>query len=396
MINMMGAGLVWPILPSLVTELTGGSISRTAAIYGATAVVFSLMQFLFAPIMGALSDRYGRRPIMLLALIALGLDNILLAFAPTIGWMFFGRAMGGIFGATTSIANAYIADTMDAKDRATGFGMIGAAFGVGFIVGPVLGGILGSYDLRLPFYCAAGLSFANAIFGYFFLQETLPPKKRDKTSLTRANPFSTLKLLGSSKLLMLLGIALMLVSAMQRGLESLWVIFSQLQYGWDTQEVGFSLATVGASYVFVQGYLVRIVVPKFGEINTIIGGFILSATMYVLLAFNTFGIFGYLGIIPHVIGWGCAAPALQAIASRQVGEDKQGLLQGALTSVGGLAAVAGPAIATTTFSYFTSPLAPLYFPGAFFLLGSFVLILSAWLGVFAGRTDSQSKSNTSS
>jgi DHA1 family tetracycline resistance protein-like MFS transporter len=333
---------------------------------------------------------------MLLALVALGLDNILLALAPTIGWMFFGRAMGGVFGATMSIANAYIADTMDAKDRATGFGMIGAAFGVGFIIGPILGGILGSYDLRLPFYCAAGLSFANAIFGYFFLQETLPPEKRDKTSLSRANPFSTLKLLGSSKLLMLLGIALMLVSAMQRGLESLWVIFSQLQYGWNTQEVGFSLAIVGASYVFVQGYLVRIVVPKFGEINTIIGGFILSATMYVLLSFNTFGIFGYLGIIPHVIGWGCAAPALQAIASRQVGEDKQGLLQGALTSVSGLAAVAGPAIATTTFSYFTSPLAPIYFPGAFFLLGAFVLIISAWLGVFAGRTDSQSTSNTSS
>lgn len=395
MINMMGAGLVWPTLPSLVAELTGGSISQTAAIYGATAVVFSLMQFLFAPLMGALSDRYGRRRVMLIALTALGLDNIFLAFAPTIGWMFFGRALGGVFGATVSIANAYIADTTESKDRAAAFGMIGAAFGVGFIIGPILGGFLGTYDLRLPFYCAAALSFANAIFGYFYLQETLPIEKRDTSSLKRANPFATLKLLASTRVLLLLGVALMLVSAMQRGLEALWVIFSELQYGWNSQETGFSLAIVGASYVFVQGFLVRKVIPRFGEINTIIGGFLLSATMYVMLAFNTNGLLGYFGIIPYIIGWGCAQPALQAIASRQVGDGKQGLLQGALTSVGGLAAVAGPAMSTTSFSYFTSPLAPIYFPGAFFLFGAFILILSAWIGVIAGRADKLTIKNTS-
>lgn len=395
MINMMGAGLVWPILPSLVAELTGGTISKTAAIYGATAVVFSLMQFLFAPIMGALSDRYGRRRVMLVALTALGFDNIFLALAPTIGWMLFGRALGGIFGATVSIANAYIADTTSSKDRAAAFGMIGAAFGVGFIIGPLLGGFLGTYDLRLPFYFAAALSFANAIFGYFYLEETLPEEKRDTTSLKRANPFGTLKLLTSTKVLMLLGIALMLVSAMQRGLEALWVIFSELQYGWNSQETGISLAIVGASYVFVQGYLVRKVIPRFGEINTIIGGFLLSSLMYILLAFNTYGILGYVGIIPYIIGWGCAQPALQAIASRQVGDDKQGLLQGALTSVQGLAAIAGPAMSTTSFSYFTSPLAPVYFPGAFFLFGTFILIISAWIGVIAGRADMLTKSNTS-
>ncbi len=392
---MMGVGLVWPTLPLLVEELSGGTISQTAAIYGATAVIFSLMQFIFAPIMGALSDRFGRRPVMLVALTALGFDNIFLALAPTIGWMFFGRALGGVFGATMSIASAYIADSTDAKDRAAGFGMIGAAFGVGFIIGPILGGFLGSYDLRLPFYCAAALSFANALFGYFYLEETLAPEKRSSASLLGANPFSTLKLLTSTRVLLLLGIALMLVNAMQRGLESLWVLFTQFQYGWNSQEAGISLAIVGASYVFVQGYLVRIVIPRFGEINTIIGGFLLSATMYILLAFNTYGLFGYLGVIPYVIGWGCAAPALQAIASKQVSEDRQGLLQGALTSVGGLAAIAGPAIATTSFSYFTSPLAPIFFPGAFFLLGAFVLIISAWLGVFAGRAENHSKSNTS-
>lgn len=392
---MMGAGLVWPTLPSLVSELTGGTISQTAAIYGATAVIFSLMQFIFAPLMGALSDRYGRRRVMLVALTGLGFDNILLALAPTIGWMFIGRAVGGILGATISTANAYIADTTEAKDRAAAFGMIGAAFGVGFIIGPILGGFLGSYDLRLPFYCAAALSFGNAIFGYFYLEESLPEDKRDKSSLKRANPFGTLKLLTSTKVLMLLGIALMLVSAMQRGLEALWVIFSELQYGWNSQETGFSLAVVGASYVFVQGYLVRKVIPKFGEINTIIGGFLLSSLMYVMLAFNTNGLLGYLGIIPYIIGWGCAQPALQAIASRQVSDEQQGLLQGSLTSVGGLAAIVGPALSTTSFSYFTSSIAPVYFPGAFFLFGAFVLIISAWIGVFAGRADAGTLKNTS-
>jgi len=378
---MMAAGIVWPTLPSLVAELTGGTISKTAAIYGATAVIFSLMQFLFAPLMGALSDRYGRRRVMLVALTALGFDNIFLALAPTIGWMFMGRAVGGIFGATVSIANAYIADTTDSKDRAAAFGMVGAAFGVGFIIGPILGGFLGAYDLRLPFYVAAAFSFANAIFGYFYLEETLPLEKRDTSSLKRANPFATLKLLASTRVLFLLGIALMLVSAMQRGLEALWVIFSELQYGWSTQETGFSLAIVGASYVFVQGFLVRKVIPRFGEINTIIGGFLLSSVN--------------IGIIPYIIGWGCAEPALKAIASRQVSDTKQGLLQGALTSVGGLAAVAGPALSTTAFSYFTSPLAPVYFPGAFFLFGAFILIISAWIGVFAGRADALTKENTS-
>lgn len=392
---MMGAGLVWPTLPSLVSELTGGTISQTAAIYGATAVIFSLMQFIFAPLMGALSDRYGRRRVMLVALTGLGFDNILLALAPTIGWMFIGRAVGGILGATISTANAYIADTTEAKDRAAAFGMIGAAFGVGFIIGPILGGFLGSYDLRLPFYCAAALSFGNAIFGYFYLEESLPEDKRDKSSLKRANPFGTLKLLMSTRVLMLLGIALMLVSAMQRGLEALWVIFSELQYGWNSQETGFSLAVVGASYVFVQGYLVRKVIPKFGEINTIIGGFLLSSLMYVMLAFNTNGLLGYLGIIPYIIGWGCAQPALQAIASRQVSDEQQGLLQGSLTSVGGLAAIVGPALSTTSFSYFTSSIAPVYFPGAFFLFGAFVLIISAWIGVFAGRADAGTLKNTS-
>lgn len=385
MINMMGVGLMWPILPTLVEELTGGTISQTASVYGATAVVFSLMQFLFAPVMGALSDRYGRRPVMLIALLGLGLDTLLLAFAPSIFWIFIGRALGGIFGATYSIASAYIADTMEEKDRAAGFGLIGAAFGVGFIIGPLAGGLLGEIDIRLPFYFAAALSFLNFIMGYFLLRETLPVEKRTSENLRKANPFGTLGMMLSNRVLAILGVTLLLVNATQRGMETVWVIFTQHQYGWGLREAGVSLAVVGVSYVVVQGFLVRPIVRRLGEFNTVVFGFLLSASMFVVLAFNTSGLIGYLGIMPYVLGWGCAQPALQSIGSRYVAPSQQGHLQGALTSVGGLAAVAGPALSTASFSYFTSDAAPFMLPGAFFLLGAVAFAISAFLGTSMGR-----------
>ncbi len=391
MINMMGVGLMWPILPSLIENLYGGDLSQTALIYGATAVIFSIMQFIFAPIMGALSDRYGRRRVMLLALAGLGLDTLLLSFAPSIAWVFAGRALGGIFGATYSIANAYVADTTDSENRAAAFGLIGAAFGIGFIVGPVIGGLLGEYGLRYPFYFAAGLSFLNLVFGYFFLEETLPEEKRSTESLLRANPFGAINFIRTNSVLLLLGIALLLVNTSQRGLGGVWVLFTQNQYGWGPSEVGLSLTVVGVCYVVVQGFLVRPVIAALGEIKTIVFGFLLSSVMFTILSFNTLPIFGYLGIIPHVLGWGCAAPALQAIASRQVPQNQQGLLQGALTSLGDLAAIAGAALSTTSFSYFTSAYAPIYYPGAYFIFGAMVLIVSAYLGVSAGRVNAKAQ-----
>jgi len=389
MINMMGVGLMWPILPSLVEELYDGDLSQTALVYGGTAVIFSVMQFLFAPVMGALSDRFGRRRIMLLALAGLGLDTLLLAFAPSIMWVFVGRALGGIFGATYSIANAYVADTTESKDRAAAFGLIGAAFGIGFIIGPAAGGFLGEYGLRYPFYFAAGLSFLNLVFGFFFLEETLPEEKRSKASLLRSNPFGAMNFIRTNQVLLLLGIALLLVNTSQRGLEGVWVLFTQNQYDWGSQEVGLSLTLVGVCYVVVQGFLVRPVVAALGEIKTIVFGFLLSSVMFTILSFNTIPVFGYIGIIPHVLGWGCAAPALQAIASRQVAQNQQGLLQGAMTAIGGLAAIVGPALSTSSFAYFTSSYAPLHFPGAYFVFGAIILIFSAFLGVSAGRASAK-------
>jgi len=379
MINMMGVGMMWPILPTLVDELTTGDISYTAAIYGATAVVFSIMQFLFAPFMGALSDRYGRRRIMLIALLGLGFDTLLLAFAPSIIWVFLGRALGGVFGATYSIASAYITDTTKPEDRAAGFGMLGAAFGIGFIIGPLVGGFFGTIDIRMPFYFAATLSFLNCLLGYFLLEETLPEEKRNSSSLLRANPFGTLTLLRSSPTLLLLGAILMLLNATQRGMETIWVIFTQHQYGWGLKEAGISLAVVGASYFIVQGFLVRSTVRTLGEKRTAVLGTLLCACMFFILSATSNPLIAYFSIPLYALGAGCAAPALQAIASQFVEPEQQGHLQGALTSINGLSAIAGPAISAASFSYFTSASAPIEFPGAYFAFGTIVFLLVSFL-----------------
>ncbi|MEM9277619.1 MAG: MFS transporter [Pseudomonadota bacterium] len=391
MINMMGVGMMWPILPTLVEELTTGDISNTAAVYGATAVVFSLMQFVFAPFMGALSDKYGRRKVMLISLLGLGFDTLLLAFAPSILWVFIGRALGGVFGATYSIASAYVADTMKNEDRAAGFGMIGAAFGIGFIIGPLVGGFFGAIDTRMPFYFAAALSFLNFTAGYFLLRETLPPEKRTSASLKQANPFGTLSFMMQNKTLVLIGVTLLLVNAAQRGMETIWVIFTQHQYNWGIQEAGISLAIVGISYFVVQGFLVRPTVAALGEAKTAFFGLLLCSAMFFLLSFNTIPLIAYLGIPLYALGAGCSAPALQAIASSFVEPERQGHLQGALTSVGGLAAIAGPALSAASFSYFTSAGAPVDFPGAYFLLGAFVFIGTSMLAVAIGRSGKESQ-----
>jgi DHA1 family tetracycline resistance protein-like MFS transporter len=298
--------------------------------------------------------------------------------------------LGGVFGATYSIASAYITDTMKQEDRAAGFGMLGAAFGIGFIIGPMVGGFFGSIDTRMPFYFAAGLSFLNFVLGFFFLKETLPPEKRSKRSINYANPFGTLALISSSRTLLLLGCVLLLLNIAQRGMETIWVIFTQHQYGWNLQEAGISLAIVGVSYFVVQGFLVRPTVAALGEKKTAYTGMLLCACMFLILAINTHPWVGYLGIPLYALGAGCAAPALQAIASQFVEPEQQGHLQGSLTALGGLSAIAGPAISAASFSYFTAEGAPYDFPGAYFLLGSVIFVITALL-----TTQIQSKPHTS-
>jgi MFS transporter, DHA1 family, tetracycline resistance protein len=380
MINMTGVGIIWPILPSMVERLTGGTLAEVSAIYGALAVAFSVTQFLCMPVMGALSDRFGRRPVMLVALAGFGIDMLLIAFAPTIFWVFVARILGGAFAATFAIANAAIADMYEPKDRAAGFGLVGAAFGLGFIVGPLIGGVLGSRDPALPFLVAAALSFLNVGFGYFLLKETLPRERRTSAVGRTASPFSAVRWIFGVPQLAALAAALFIATTIQRGLESIWVLFTGVQYGWGVREAGISLAVVGACFVIVQGFMVRRVIAVTGERNAMVGGFVVSACVYVLLAFNTSGAIGYAGIIPHVLGWGIATPALQALASRQASPDAQGLLQGSLSGIQGLAAIAGPAIASGLLAWSTSPASPFHFPGAFFLFGVPALLLAAYLG----------------
>ncbi len=384
-LNMAGVGLVWPILPTLVETLSDGSVSSTAALVGLISVVYALMQFLFAPLIGGLSDRYGRKPVMLLALAGLGLDNLFLALAPTIAWVLVGRALGGIFGATFAVANAYMADVTEGKDRAAAFGLVGAAFGLGFILGPLIGGVLGEIGLRVPFYFAAVLSVLNLIFGLFFLEETLPQEKRGDAGSSNRGMLKALGWMAANPVILPLSVALLIANTVQRGLEAVWVLFTGVQYGWGMREAGFSLAVVGICYVFVQAVMVRHVVKRFGEVATLVGGFTVSAAMYVVLSFNEIGLIGYLGIIPYVLGWGVAGPALQALASQQASAQEQGLLQGGLSAVNGMAAIVGPAISAAMFAFSTNPATPLYFPGAFFLAGSLLLLLAAGIGATAAR-----------
>lgn len=387
-INMTGVGLIWPILPSLVERLSGGTLSHVAFVYGALAVSFSLMQFLFAPVMGSLSDRLGRRPVMLVALAALGIDTALMAFAPSIFWVFVARIIGGMLASTFAIANASIADMFKPEERAAGFGMVGAALGVGFIAGPLLGGVLGTLDPALPFYVAAGLSFLNVAFGYFLLEETLPPHKRASANKRGLNSFAALRAFVAMPQMLPLALALLIATSIQRGLESVWVLFVGVQYGWDVGAAGLSLAVVGVCFVVVQGLLVRRIIARFGERNAIIGGFVLSALVYLALSVNTSGTLAYLGLVPHVLGWGVATPALQAIASRQVDAARQGALQGGYSAVQGLSAIIGPVLSSGMFAYFTGASAPVYFPGAFFFVGSAGLAAAALIGArsAAGRT----------
>ncbi len=375
-IDIVGIGIVVPVLPELIKELAGGSTAMAGRYVGIIAATYSLMQFLCAPIMGALSDRFGRRPIILASLFGLGIDFLVQGLAPSIGWLFLGRLLAGIMGASFTTANAYIADVLTRENRARNFGLVGVMFGLGFIFGPALGGLLGGIHLRLPFFVSAGLALANWLYGFFILPESLPLEKRSSLSLAKANPLGTLKRLRTYPIVGALAIAFACTSLAHRGLENVWVLYTGFRFGWNEQTNGLTLGLVGLMAALVQGLLVRPVIETLGERRTAMVGLAISAIAFLLygLAFQ-----GWMVLCIIVFGafGGVSGPAIQSIVAGAVDPSDQGKIQGALTSLMSLTNIIAPLFFTAgLFSYFTSKQAPLLLPGAPFFVGSALLLVA--------------------
>lgn len=378
LIDVTGLGLIIPVIPKLIEQLTGEGVSAASQWGGWLTFAYAIMQFLFAPILGNLSDQYGRRPILLTSLIGFGIDYLFVAFAPTIGWLFVGRLIAGITGASFTTASAYIADVSTPQNRAQNFGLIGAAFGLGFIVGPVIGGLLGSYGTRVPFLVAAALSILNALYGYFVLPESLPKENRRPFQWRRANPLgSLLHLRKYPRVSGLIG-ALILVYIAGHAVQSNWTFFTIKKFNWSESLIGISLGAFGVLIAAVQGGLIRFVSPRIGNDRSVYVGLLLYTIGMLLFAFasQTWMMFAFM--VPYCLG-GIAGPALQSIISGNVPANEQGELQGALTSLISATSIIGPPLMTNLFAYFTRPAAPVQFPGAPFLFGACLMLASTIL-----------------
>ena len=392
LIDIIGFGIIIPVLPQLlqqlmhVTDRTDISAISKPAIF--LTLIYGLMQFIFAPILGSLSDRYGRRPVLLFSLLGFGLDYIFLAFAPSIGWLFLGRMISGITGASITTASAYMADISNEKNRAQNFGMIGAAFGLGFIIGPMLGGLLGELGTRIPFLVAAGLALVNALYGYFVLPESLDMEHRRAFDLKRANPIGSLKNLNKYPAVFGLIIALLFIYVAAHSVQSNWSFANINKFGWTPKTIGISLAVVGVLISLVQGLLIRVVNPKLGNEKSVYIGIALYALGLTLFAFATQGWMMFLFLVPYCLG-GISGPALQALISVHVPKNEQGELQGSLTGLQSLTTILGPSMMIGLTSYFSIKNDPnhIYFPGAAFLLGALFMLLSAIIAYWVLKHD---------
>ena len=377
-LDMLALGMIIPVLPKLIEDFLGGDTAGAAKVYGVFGSVWALMQFFAMPVMGALSDRFGRRPVILLSNFGLGLNYILMALAPNLVWLFVGRVISGITAASTSTAMAYVADITPSERRSAAFGMLGVAFGVGFVLGPALGGLLGSVDPRLPFWAAAGFSLVNAMYGLFVLPESLPPGNRRAFAWRRANPLGSLRLLRSHPELFGLAGVVFLSSLAHSALPSTFVLYAGYRYEWDSRMVGFMLAGIGVCSAIVQGALVGPSVRRFGERRVLFAGLLAGALGFAIYAIAPSGALFMAGV-PVVALWGLASPAAQALMTRHVGPDEQGEMQGANGSVLGIALMIGPTIFAATFAYFIGEGVRWHVPGAAFLLAALLLVSGAAL-----------------
>ncbi len=375
LIDVIGLGIIIPVMPGLLMELTGAELYTAVQMGGLLMFTYALMQFLFAPVLGNLSDAYGRRPVLLISLAALGIDYLIMGFAGTIFWLFLGRLLAGIAGATFATANAYIADISDDDQRTKNFGLVSAAFGVGFVLGPAIGGLLGEFGTRVPFFAAAGLAFANALYGYFILPETLRVEKRRPFVLTRANPLGAVLQMRRYPLIMgLLGVIVLYQLAHDVN-PATWSYYMIERFDWSEGQIGASLAAVGLAMAIVQGALIGPIVDRLGARRAALAGLLIGGIGFLGFASATQGWMIYIWIIPFAF-IGIAMPALRGIMSSQVGAESQGELQGAISSLMAGVWIVSPLIMTQLFSYFSGPEAPIYFPGAAFFTAGVLMLLA--------------------
>jgi DHA1 family tetracycline resistance protein-like MFS transporter len=388
LLDMIGFGIVIPVIPKLIVELTGEGLGQAAEYGGWLAFSYAVMQFVFGPIMGGLSDQFGRRPVLLVSLAVFSVDYLIMGWAPTLAWLFVGRTMAGISGASFGPAMAYVADISAAENRAKNFGMLGAAFGIGFILGPAIGGILGSIGPRAPFYAAAALGFVNLLYGYFVLPESLGVESRRPFDWRRAHTLGAIRQLTGYTSILGLVVTLFFWQLGHHSLTSTWSFFTMLRFGWTERDVGLSLAFVGLLAAGVQGGLTGRIVPWLGERRAVILGFSSATLGYLGYGFATAGWMVFVWIAVASLA-GLSYPSINAMMSRRIPADAQGELQGTISSLHSLTSIIGPLMMTQVFGYFTSEHGLVYFPGAAFLLAAVLTVLGLmvflWTTSTAGR-----------
>ncbi|HKO48033.1 MAG TPA: TCR/Tet family MFS transporter [Polyangiaceae bacterium] len=389
-LDMLALGVMIPVLPKLIIEFEHGNVAAAAGAAGLFGFSWAAMQFVFSPLLGAISDRSGRRPVILLSNLGLGLDYLLMALAPSLTWLFVGRLISGITSASYSTAGAYIADVTPEAERAAKFGMLGAAFGLGFVVGPAIGGLLGGVSLRLPFYAAAGLSLANALYGFFILPESLPPEKRATFAWSKANPLGSLALLRSHPRLLGLALIAFFHHVAHDSLPSVFVLYADYRYQWGERMVGFCLAGVGIATTLVAALLVGPLVKRLGERNALLLGLSFGAAGFGVYGWAPTGAWFFAGI-PLIAIWGLASPAVKALMSRRVPPTEQGRLQGALASMSGITGMIGPVLFTQIFAFGISSKS-LDLPGAAFWTSSLLLVVSGLVALSVARDSAPANS----
>lgn len=382
LVDVIGLGVIIPVIPELIKNLTGAEVSEASVHGGQLLFAFALTQFIFSPLMGELSDRFGRRPVLLISLFGLAVDYVFHAYAPSLGWLFLGRVLAGACGASFTVANSYIADISAPSERAKNFGLIGAAFGLGFIIGPMIGGIASKWGLQAPFLIAAGLAFLNFVYGLVVLPESLPKEKRRKMDVGRMVPFGSLKHLFKYKGVVGLIAAIFLVYIAHQSIQSVWTFFCKYQFDWSEEIIGYSLGVAGLLTLVVQGGLVGPIVKKAGKDNALMLGLIFSGVGLLLFGVATQDWMMFAYLVPFCLG-GIATPAMQSIITAQVPESEQGELQGAITSMQSLTTVIGPLLMTWLFAVFAGKNAPIHLPGAPFIAGAIIMVFGMIFAWFA-------------